>query len=110
MHAQAFRHRAFVASQHWLTSCSERQVYFLFVHAMASEGVPTASMAMQGRELKALLKETIRELLHEEPGLFAVAGPSSAAEKPHTGAEPHSEFRSVAQNLRAGRRQASWSE
>ena len=51
------------------------------------------STAMQGQELKALLKETIRELLHEEPGLLGAAVQSSASEKPNTGAEhSHGEF------------------
>ena len=51
---------------------------------MASEGMSPVSTAMQGQELKALLKETIRELLHEEPGLLGASDPSSASEKPHT--------------------------
>ena len=60
---------------------------------MASEGVSPVSTAMQGQELKALLKETIRELLHEEPGLLWASDPSSASEKPHTGTEhAHGEF------------------
>ena len=53
---------------------------------MASESASPVSTAMQGQELKALLKETIRELLHEEPSILGGALQSSASEKPHTGA------------------------
>ena len=60
--------------------------FFVFL-VMASESASPVSTAMQGQELKALLKETIRELLHEEPGLLGAVDPSSTSEKPHTGAE-----------------------
>ena len=64
---------------------------------MASEGVSPVSTAMQGQELKALLKETIRKLLHEEPGLLGTSDPSSASEKLHTGTEhAHGEFCTIA--------------
>ena len=71
--------------------------YFLFFHVMASEGALITLTSMQGQELKALLKETIRELLQEDSGLLGIAAPSSAEEKPHIRHEPHGEFCSVAQ-------------
>ena len=51
------------------------------------------STTIQGQELKPVLKETIRELLHEEPGLLGASDPSSASKKPHIGTEhAHGEF------------------